>query len=156
MELKDLKSLIKLITETDITEFNLEDAEGKIQIKRGVEKEIVQMIAPSAAPVAQALPVAAAPAPVASEPAAPEVINDNYETITAPMVGTFYRRPSPDADIYCNVGDVIEPGKALGLIEAMKLFNDIDAEFKCKIVEILKDNASPVEFGEALFLVERL
>jgi acetyl-CoA carboxylase biotin carboxyl carrier protein len=149
MELKELKSLIKLISETDISEFILEDSEGKIQIKRGVEKELVPMVAPHAAPVAPAAPV-----PVAA--ADPEPASDNYEAITAPMVGTFYRRPSPDADMYCNVGDVIEAGQSLGLIEAMKLFNDIDAEFKCRIVEIFKDNAAPVEFGETLFLVERL
>jgi acetyl-CoA carboxylase biotin carboxyl carrier protein len=158
MELKDLRSLIRLITETDITEFNLEDAEGKIQIKRGAEKEFVQIMAPTAAPVASAGPVVStvpavseAPSQGPSEPA-----NDNYEAISAPMVGTFYRRPSPDAEMFCSVGDVVEPGQSLGLIEAMKLFNDIEAEFKCRIIEIFKDNAAPVEYGETLFLVERL
>jgi acetyl-CoA carboxylase biotin carboxyl carrier protein len=150
MELKDIKSLIRLITETDITEFNLEDNESKVQIKRGTEKAPVQTVAPAVAPVA----------PVVSETPAVQVeatpAKETYEAITAPMVGTFYRRPSPDADMFCNVGDIIEPGQTLGLLEAMKLYNEIEAEYKCKIVEILNENATPVEFGETLFLVERL
>ncbi len=155
MELKDLKALIKVITETDITEFNLEDADGKVQIKRGVEKEFVQVAAAPVpvASVAPAVPVAEAAAPA---PVQEKAVNDKYEAITAPMVGTFYRRPTPDSDPYCKVGDIIEVGQALGLLEAMKLYNDIEAEFKCKVIEIAKEDATPVEFGETLFLVERL
>ena len=156
MDLKDLKSLIKIVTETDITEFKMENSEGKLFIKRGSEKEIIHLAAP--APVAitpPAAPVAAAAVP-AAEVSASLTINDKYEAIVSPIVGTFYRKPSPDAAPFANVGDIIEAGQVLCLVEAMKLFNEIEAEFKCKIVEIVKDDAAPVEYGETLFLVERL
>lgn len=161
MDIKDLKTLVKLVTDTDITEFEMENADEKIVIKRGKETEVVHLAAPAAAPqVVQTAPApaAAAPAaPAAATAAAPEAeVNDGYETITSPIVGTFYRRPSPDADSFVDVGSVVEAGKTVCLVEAMKLFNEIEAEFKCKIVEILKDDAAPVEFGEPLFKVERL
>jgi len=156
MELKDLKSLIRLVTDTDITEFNMESAVGKIHIKRGPDKEIVYTSAPVAAAPA-AVPVAAAPAAAAqTAPAAEKEANSKYEAIPSPIVGTFYRRPSPEADVFCKIGDVVEAGQVLCLVEAMKMFNEIEVEFKCKIVEIVKDDAAPVEYGETLFLVERL
>ncbi len=154
MELKDLKSLIKLVTETDITEFNLETKGEKIQIKRGPEKEFVQVAAPQAS-VAAAIPEPANQAKTSPVAAAP-VVNDMYDAVPSPMVGTVYRKPSPDAAPFVEVGDIVEAGQTLCLVEAMKLFNEIEAEFKCKIVEIVKDDATPVEFGETLFLVERL
>lgn len=157
MEIKDLKTLIKMVTDTDISEFRMENKEEKIVIKRGPETEYVQMAAPvAAAPVA----VAAAPAPAAAGQAPAEAavapVNDKYEKLPSPIVGTMYHKPSPDADVYVKVGDVVEPGQTLCLVEAMKLFNEIEAEFKCRIIEILKDDATPVEYGEGLFLVERL
>ena len=156
MELKDLKSLIKLVTDTDITEFNMENQNEKIHIKRGAEKEIIHVAAP-AAPVAMAAPTQAVAAPVAPVAAVAEtVVDDKYEAVPSPIVGTFYRKPSPDATPFVKVGDVVEVGQVLCLVEAMKLFNEIEAEFKCKIVEIVKDDAAPVEYGETLFLVERL
>lgn len=158
MNIKDLRTLIKMVTDTDINEFEMENAEEKIVIKRGKDTEIVHVAAPAAAapPAAQPAPPAAAPAqaaPAAEPPAAP---SDTYETIISPIVGTFYRKPSPDADNFVETGSVVEAGNTVCLVEAMKLFNEIEAEFKCKIVEILKDDASPVEFGEPLFKVERL
>lgn len=152
MEIKDLRSLIKMVTETDITEFKMENKDEKILIKRGQEKEIIQVAAPTAAaPVAVAAPVNAAP-PVAASP----VVDDKYDAIPSPIVGTFYRKPSPDAAAFVEVGDIVEAGQTLCLVEAMKLFNEIEAEYKCKIVEIVKDDAAPVEYGETLFFVERL
>ena len=154
MKIKDLRSLVKIITDTDITEFEMENAEEKILIKRGPDKEYVQFaapmgtVAPAAAPAHAAAPAAAA---VAAEP----VVEDNYETINSPIVGSFYRKPSPEADAFAEVGAIVEAGQTVCLVEAMKLFNEIEAEFKCKIVEILKDDAAPVEFGEPLFKVER-
>jgi acetyl-CoA carboxylase biotin carboxyl carrier protein len=107
--------------------------------------------------------VPAAPAPVAapataSAPAASEesVTDDSAETINSPIVGSFYRKPSPEAEPFVEVGTIVEAGQAVCLVEAMKMFNEIEAEFKCKIVEILKDDAAPVEYGEPLFKVERL
>lgn len=155
MEIKDLKSLIKLVTDTDISEFRMENKEEKIVIKRGPEKEFVQMAAPvAAAPVAATPPAAAAPEMPAESHAA--AANDKHEQVPSPIVGTMYHKPSPDADAFVKVGDVVEAGQTLCLVEAMKLFNEIEAEFKCKIIEILKDDAAPVEYGEGLFLVERL
>ena len=153
MKIKDLRSLVKIITDTDITEFEIENAEEKILIKRGPDKEYVQFAAPmgSAAPASPA-PVAA---PVAAAVAAEPVVDDKYETINSPIVGSFYRKPSPEADAFAEVGAIVEAGQTVCLVEAMKLFNEIEAEFKCKIVEILKDDAAPVEFGEPLFKVER-
>ncbi len=159
MDIKDLKTLIKLVTETDITEFEMENADEKIVIKRGKEQEIVHVAAPQAyltpqpMPAAAPAPVAPAAAPVAAEAAA---MSDKHETITSPIVGTLYRAPSPDSDPYVEVGSVVEKGQVLCIVEAMKLMNEIEAEFKCKIVEILKENAQPVEYGDPLFVVERI
>lgn len=155
MDIKDLKALVKIITDTDITEFEMENAEEKIVIKRGPEKEYVQFAAPSThyAPAPAAAPAAAA-APVAAASAA--VVEDKYETINSPIVGSFYRKPSPEAPAFVDVGTIVEAGQPVCLVEAMKLFNEIEAEFKCRIVEILKEDAAPVEFGEPLFKVERL
>lgn len=153
MEIKDLRALVKMITDTDITEFELENAEEKIVIKRGPDKEYVQLAAPAAAVAA---PVA--PTPTDSAAATPSVKSaedDNGETIDSPMVGSFYRKPSPESAAFAEVGDVVEAGQTVCLVEAMKMFNEIEAEFKCKIVEILKDDAAPVEFGEPLIKVER-
>jgi acetyl-CoA carboxylase biotin carboxyl carrier protein len=158
MEIKDLKTLVKMITETDITEFEMENADEKIVIKRGPEKEYVQFAAstPAVAPAPVAAPVASpAAAPVAAVPAE-SAADDNYETINSPIVGSFYRKPSPEAESFVEVGAVVEAGQTVCLVEAMKLFNEIEAEFKCKIIEVLKEDAAPVEFGEPLFKVERL
>lgn len=154
MELKDLKSLIKLITETDISEFNMESTAGKISIKRGSDKEIIYAAAPQAAPTHLAAAAAAAPA-AAVAPVAETAVS-KYDAIPSPIVGTFYRKPSPEADAFVKIGDIVDVGQVLCLVEAMKMFNEIEAEFKCKIVEIVKDDAAPVEYGETLFLVERL
>ena len=157
MDIKNLRNLIKMITDTDITEFEMENAEEKILIKRGPDKEYIQFNAPAPLAVAPTAP-AAAPAASSLEAAATSETpaDDKYETINSPIVGTFYRRPSPDADAFAEVGAVVEAGQTVCLVEAMKLFNEIEAEFKCKIVEILKDDAAPVEFGEPLFKIERL
>ncbi len=153
MEIKDLKSLIKMVTETDITEFKMENQDEMILIKRGQEKEIIQVAAPAtliASPAAAVAPVASAP------PVAAPVVDEKYDAVPSPIVGTFYRKPSPEAAPFVAVGDIVEVGQVLCLVEAMKMFNEIEAEFKCKIVEIVKDDAAPVEYGETLFLVERL
>ncbi len=119
MEIKDLRALVKMITDTDITEFELENAEEKIVIKRGPDKEYVQLAAP-AAPVAQAPAVpAAAPSTIKSAE------DDGGETIDSPMVGSFYRKPSPESAAFSEVGDVVEAGQTVCLVEAMKMFNEI-------------------------------
>jgi acetyl-CoA carboxylase biotin carboxyl carrier protein len=158
MDVKDLKTLIKLVTETDINEFEMENADEKIVIRRGKSQEIVHVSAPQTYMTPAPAPVAAAPlaaaAPVAE--AALTTVSDKHETITSPIVGTFYRAPSPDSDPYAQVGSIIDKGQVFCIVEAMKLMNEIEAEFKCKVIEILKENAQPVEYGDPLFLVERL
>jgi acetyl-CoA carboxylase biotin carboxyl carrier protein len=157
MDVKDLKLLIKLITETDITEFEMDNSEEKIIIKRGPKTEYVTVAAPAAAyaaPQAMAAPVGAPSA--ASAPAAAAVAVETGETLNSPIVGTFYRAPAPDAAPYVEVGQVVEKGQVLCIVEAMKLMNEIEAEYRCKIVKICKENAQGVEFGDPLLVIEKL
>lgn len=156
MDVKDLKQLIKMITETDITEFEMDNAEEKIVIKRGQKTEIVQMApAPAYMPAPVASPAAVAPAAVPTAAAAP-VTEVSGETINSPIVGTFYRAASPESAPFVEEGQVVEKGQVLCLVEAMKLFNEIEAEFKCKIVKVCLENAQPVEFGQPLFVIQKL
>ena len=154
MDIKDLKTLIKMVTETDITEFELENAEDKVVIKRGsaVMAPQYQMQQPISYQYAPQAPVQEAPA--AAAPAAAVV--EAGEVVTSPIVGTFYRAPAPDAANYVEVGQVVEKGEILCIVEAMKLMNEIEAEFRCRIVRICKENAQPVEYGDQLFIVEKL
>ncbi|ABA89367.1 acetyl-CoA carboxylase, biotin carboxyl carrier protein [Syntrophotalea carbinolica DSM 2380] len=156
MDIKDLRTLIKMVTATDISEFEWEQGEERIVIRRGQIVEAVPAVAAAPAiSTVPAAPAAAAPAPVAvAEAPAEETTEDGYETIVSPIVGTFYRSPSPDSEPYAEVGSVLEKGQTLCIVEAMKLMNEIEAEFKCRIVKILKENAQAVEYGDPLFLVE--
>jgi acetyl-CoA carboxylase biotin carboxyl carrier protein len=156
MDVKELKILIDMITETDITEFEMENSDEKIVIRRGARIEQVTAVA---APVAQGTvpcptaPVAAAPAMAAPPVAVPGVDGD---TINSPIVGTFYCAPEPGAAPYVEPGQVVEKGQMLCIVEAMKLMNEIEAEFRCKILKVCKENAQAVEFGDPLFVVEKL
>lgn len=158
MDIKDLKVLVKMITETDITEFEMESGEERLYLKRGQDQQIVQYQA-APAPV-YAAPQVAAPAPAAAPAAgvsaAAPAADEKGERITSPIVGTFYRAPAPDAAPYVEVGQVVEKGQVLCIVEAMKLMNEIEAEFKCKIVKICRENAEPVEYNDTLFIVEKL
>jgi len=157
MDIKDLKTLIKMITETDITEFELETNGEKVRIQRGRPAEAVSYALPQPVAVPQpvALPVSA---PAQEKPAATAVSAEaeKSQTITSPIVGTMYRAPAPDAPPFVEVGQTVEKGQILCIVEAMKLMNEIEAEYRCRIVRICKENAQPVEYGEALFLVEPL
>ena len=155
MDIKDLKTLVKLVTDTDITEFEIENADEKIVIKRGTGQEVIYTQAPTLPPAAAAAPAPqVAPVAAVAEAPAAAAVNENHKTITSPIVGTFYRKPSPEADAFVEVGTVVDAGATVCLVEAMKMFNEIEAEYKCKIVEILKNDAEPVEFGDPLFVVE--
>jgi acetyl-CoA carboxylase biotin carboxyl carrier protein len=155
MDIKDLKTLIKMVTETDITEFEMESEQEKIIIKRGHSEVVTYAAAPTYAVAPQAAPVAATPVPVAA-PVAVAAASEIGEVITSPIIGTFYSAPSPESDAYVKVGSIVEKGQTLCIVEAMKLMNEIEAEFKCKVIEILAENAKPVEYGAPLFRVERL
>ncbi|HJV66678.1 MAG TPA: acetyl-CoA carboxylase biotin carboxyl carrier protein [Geomonas sp.] len=157
MDIKDLKMLIKMVTETDITEFELENADDKVVIKRGCTVAAPQFQMPQ--PVSYLAPAPMAPAaaaPAAAAAAAPAAAAEEGEAVTSPIVGTFYRAPAPDAPPYVEVGQVVEKGEVLCIVEAMKLMNEIEAEYRCKIVRIVKQNAEPVEYGDQLFIVERV
>ena len=162
MNIKEIQDLIKFVAKSGVNEVEIEQKDFKITIKsgendNGSEKQIIVQAAPATAPVAPApVPVAAAPAaaPAATETAAPAAENDNYITITSPMIGTFYRSAGPDKDPFVNVGDNIAEGSTVCIIEAMKLFNEIEAEFSGKIVKVLVDDDTPVEYDQPLFLVD--
>jgi len=157
MDLKQIHELIKIINKSNIGEISIEDKDGKVTIKQKEEQIITQAVAPvhqvyHTAPTAPA----AAPAPVAAPPAAtaPAPSQDKLITIKSPMIGTFYRRSSPDKPVLTDVGQSIAPGKVLCIIEAMKLFNEIESEVSGTIVKVLVEDASPVEFDQPLFLVD--
>ncbi|MGE4489267.1 MAG: acetyl-CoA carboxylase biotin carboxyl carrier protein [Kiritimatiellales bacterium] len=147
MELKEIKKIVQMMTENDLSEFLLEDESCTLQLKRG--STVVTQV--SAAPQMTAVP-AAAPAAAAAVPAPAE--DDGLVEIKSPMVGTFYRSPSPDADPFVEIGRDVTADSVVCIVEAMKVMNEIQADVKGKIKKILVDNATPVQFGQALFLVE--
>jgi acetyl-CoA carboxylase biotin carboxyl carrier protein len=159
MDIKQIQELVKLINKTSIGEITIEEEGTRITIKQKKDPSQkiytqasapVQYGAPAAAPVAAALSSAA---PIVSTPeATPKV--DNYITIKSPMIGTFYRSAGPDKPLFVNVGDEVTSGKVVCIIEAMKLFNEIESEIKGTIVKVLVEDASPVEYDQPLFLVE--
>lgn len=154
MDLKDIQNLIKFVAKSGASEVKLETDDVKITIKTGSDTEttIVQQV-----PMQAQMPVAPAPAAPAA-PAAPteaaSTEDSKYITIKSPIIGTFYRKPSPDKPLFVEVGQSIAEGDVLCIIEAMKLFNEIESEVSGKIVKILVDDASPVEFDQPLFLVD--
>lgn len=157
MELKEIKELIKLVSEAEVSEVEVEKGDFKIAIKKIEEKTtFVQAPTIQTAPVQVTIPTApAAPAAPAAPvaPAAP-ASSSNLITIKSPMIGTYYKSSSPDKPAFINIGDEIKPGSVLCIVEAMKLFNEIESEVSGKIVKILVENASPVEYDQPLFLVE--
>ena len=156
MDFKQIQELIKIINKSNIGEITLEEKDFKITIKQK-EDHITQVVSSPAAVLPSyvsesARPIAQEPTAEKAKPAEPKA--ENLITIKSPMIGTFYRRPSPDKPIFAEVGDDVTPGKVVCIIEAMKLFNEIESEVSGKIVKILVDDASPVEYDQPLFLVE--
>jgi acetyl-CoA carboxylase biotin carboxyl carrier protein len=150
MDIKQIQDLIRFVSKSGVNEVSIEQKDFKITIKTSQVPTIVNATIPAAQPVAAAI------LPAAMPPATLEPINDTskYVTIKSPMIGTFYRSASPEKPLFVNVGDEIEPGAVLCIIEAMKLFNEIESEISGRVVKILVDNASPVEYDQPLFLVE--
>jgi len=151
MDLKQIHDLIKVVNKSNIGEISIEDKDGKVTIKQKEEHVTVTTVPATtyaAAPVAAPPPSAGAPA----APAAP--VATNLLTIKSPMIGTFYRRASPDKPLMAEEGTAVAPGKVVCIIEAMKLFNEIESEVKGTIVKVLVDDASPVEYDQPLFLVQ--
>jgi acetyl-CoA carboxylase biotin carboxyl carrier protein len=153
MDLKQIHELIKIVNKSNIGEISIEDKDGKVTIKQKEEAAVTYTSAPSQAVYAPAPAAAPATAPVASAPA-PAPKADNLITIKSPMIGTFYRRASPDKPLLADVGTDVAAGKVVCIIEAMKLFNEIESEISGTIVKVLVEDASPVEFDQPLFLVE--
>lgn len=152
MDIKQIQDLIRFVSKSGVNEVAIEQKDFKITIKTAGEPTVVHATIPAPAPVTGA-PAALAPAaPVAAAPAADDT--SHYITIKSPMIGTFYRSASPDKPLFVNVGDEIKSGTVVCIIEAMKLFNEIESEISGRIVKILVDNASPVEYDQPLFLVE--
>jgi acetyl-CoA carboxylase biotin carboxyl carrier protein len=157
MDIKQIQDLIRFVAKSGVNEVSIEQNEFKITIKTNQAPTYVTASLPvaHAAPEAVA-PAAGAPAPAAetAPAAAPVADTSNYITVRSPMIGTFYRSSTPEKPMFVNVGDEIKPGSVICIIEAMKLFNEIEAEVSGRIVKILVDNASPVEYDQPLFLVE--
>ncbi len=159
MDIKEIQSLIKFVAKSGASEVKLEMEDIKITIRTGdqsssPETTIVQQIPMAQAPVAAAPQAPAAPEATPAAPAAATTDDSKYITIKSPIIGTFYRKPAPDKPNFVEVGKEIQQGDVLCVIEAMKLFNDIESEVSGKIVKILVDDSSPVEFDQPLFLVD--
>lgn len=160
MDLKEIQNLIKFVANSGVAEVKLEMDDVKITIRTTLEGNVTETTYVQQLPAQAALPQAAAPqvtAPVvvnvAAEPQAPAE-NSKFITIKSPIIGTFYRKPSPDKPVFTEVGSTIAKGDVLCVIEAMKLFNEIESEVSGKIVKILVDDMSPVEYDQPLFLVD--
>ncbi len=160
MELKEIQNLIKFVAKSGVNEVHVEMGETKVTIKTG--GDVVQQVVTAPAAIEVATPAAhvAAPAPApAVEPApsasaAATTENDNHITIKSPIIGTFYRKPSPDKPNFVEAGDQVNEGDVLCVVEAMKLFNEIESEVSGTIVKVLVDDSSPVEFDQPLFIID--
>ena len=162
MNFKQIQQLIKFVSKTDVNEVNIENNNFKINIKgskKHAGESIAQVIqqAPSIQPIpSQPVPLQHEAKIIEEQPVTKDtsINDDNYYTVKSPIIGTFYRKPSPDKDVFVSVGDSINEGQTLCVIEAMKLFNEIESDVSGKIVKILVEDSSPVEFDQPLFLIE--
>ena len=162
MNVREIRELVRLLAGTDVTELDLETEGMKITIKKGQPMQGMHAgpagLHPLTAPTVavSSVPTVLTSAPPEAEVQEERTLGPNQFLIVAPMVGTFYRAPGPEADPYVQSGEVVEPGQVVCIIEAMKLMNEIESECKGKIVEILAENAQPVEYGQPLFVVDKL
>ena len=154
MDLKEIQNLIKFVSNSGVAEVKLETGEIKITIRTTLEGNSPDITYVQQAPVQQAMPAATAPAIAAPVTPASSDDNSKYLIIKSPMIGTFYRKSAPEKPFFVEVGSTIGKGDVLCVVEAMKLFNEIEAEISGKIVKILVDDMSPVEFDQPLFLVD--
>tara|TARA_X000000950_G_scaffold127325_1_gene159233 strand:+ start:123 stop:614 length:492 start_codon:yes stop_codon:yes gene_type:complete len=161
MEIKEIQNLIKFVAKSGAHEVKLETDDFKITIKTNADVPSAEMqtsvqTPPNVMVQERQFPVSLSESDTPATPKreSPEAEADNFITIKSPMIGTFYRKPSPDKEVFIEVGDIIKEGDVLCVVEAMKLFNEIESEISGKIVKILVDDSSPVEFDQPLFLVE--
>jgi acetyl-CoA carboxylase biotin carboxyl carrier protein len=159
MEYKQIQELLKAVNKSNISELSIKDGDFEITIKQAnTEPQFVAVQASMPQMMQQApqmMQAPQAPQQIASAPAAPAAAEvSNTVTIKSPMIGTFYRSSSPDKPLFVSVGDEIKPGQVICIVEAMKLFNEIESEISGRIVKVLVDDASPIEYDQPLFLVE--
>lgn len=161
MDIREIQNLIKFVSKAEVSEVRYKTKDFEITIKTPLAGAEGVSYMPQAPVYTQAPAAAPAPSQPAGSPASTTAANTesaasegNYVTIKSPMIGTFYRKPSPDKDVFVNVGDEVSVGKVVCVIEAMKLFNQIESEVSGKIVKILVDDATPVEYDQPLFLVD--
>ena len=150
MDFKEVQNFIKFVTKSGASEVSLETEDYKITVKSGSEQTAVY----TAPPVASQIPISPSQEKVVNEEKETEDEFAHCSTITSPMIGTFYRKPSPDKPTFAEIGSHINVGDTICIIEAMKLFNEIESEVSGKIVKVLADDMTPVEFGQPLFLVD--
>jgi acetyl-CoA carboxylase biotin carboxyl carrier protein len=150
MDFKEVQNFIKFVTKSGASEVSLETEDYKITVKSGIEQTAVY----ATPPVATQIPISSSQEKVVNEEKETEDEFAHCSTITSPMIGTFYRKPSPDKPSFAEIGSHINVGDTICIIEAMKLFNEIESEVSGKIVKVLSDDMTPVEFGQPLFLVD--
>ncbi|MGP1387488.1 MAG: acetyl-CoA carboxylase biotin carboxyl carrier protein [Thainema sp.] len=162
LDFNEIRELLAVLSQSDISELSIKSEEFELTVRKDrptAATPVVSVDAPPPTPLPTTAaspaptPAAAAPAPQASQPTAPPSADSNVVDITSPMVGTFYRAPSPDDDPFVNVGDRIKTGQVVCILEAMKLMNELEAEVSGEVVEILVENADPVEYGQVLMRV---
>jgi acetyl-CoA carboxylase biotin carboxyl carrier protein len=151
MEIKDIKRIVELMKNNDLTEFSMKDEEFELAMKRGGDQQVLVTAAPAAA--APVMAPVASPAEAAAPVAAPDE-DEGLVEIPSPIVGTFYRKPAPDAENFVQIGAEVSEDTVICIIEAMKVMNEVKAEIKGTIRKILVDDATPVQYGQTLFLVE--
>ncbi|OGU33623.1 MAG: acetyl-CoA carboxylase, biotin carboxyl carrier protein [Ignavibacteria bacterium GWB2_35_6b] len=151
MDLNLIKKLIKIVETSEIAEFEVEEGDLKVKISKNYSGSPVQTVFSNYTPPIQQ----AAPAETAKPAAVDTEKKSNLHEVRSPIVGTFYRAPAPDADPYIQIGDTVSQGSVLCIVEAMKLMNEIESDVSGKIVKILVENATPVEYNQPLFLVEK-
>ncbi|MFV7789361.1 acetyl-CoA carboxylase biotin carboxyl carrier protein [Aliarcobacter lanthieri] len=158
MDFKDIKELIRVFDKSELNKLRIKEADFEISMQRGFESGVTTV---STTPYVQAAVAAPIPAPVQqnSNVVSSEENKSNVKdglTINAPMVGTYYGAPSPESPDFVSVGDIVKKGQTLCILEAMKIMNEVEAEYDCKIIEILVQNGSPVEFDMPIFVVEKI
>ncbi len=152
MDIKDIKKVVDLMTQNDLTEFSLEDSGFKLALKRGA-KEVFISGAPAAMPMVAPAVAPVAAAPVAA-PAAEPVQEVSGKEVKSPIVGTFYSKPSPDASDFVKVGDKVTADTVICIVEAMKVLNEIKAEVSGTVKKVLKSNGEPIQYGEPMFIID--
>ena len=156
MDYNLIKKLVKVVEQSEITEFSVQEGDLKIKISKNGKQQIINTVVSQQAPEAVAMPQQAIAQPQTAVQQN-DVVADNpkHHKVCSPIVGTFYRAPSPDSDPYVKVGDSVSEGAVLCIVEAMKLMNEIESDVNGKIVEILVENATAVEYNQPLFIVEK-